>query len=268
MPKAKVSDIEMYYEIAGDGPPLLMSSGWSLAGRNFGGIHGVLSQKYRCIRHDHRCMGRSDAPEGPITIEQMADDLAGLLDHLGIDRTRMIGGGGMGARVAMALCIRHPGRVTALELGSPVLKSDAFSASLARVWKRLRALDPKLWAEEVTLWSYTPETYNERPEIPEKAFQGRVGEDTFPAPKAYDRIVDAMLAFDVRDSAHKISCPTLITSGGDRDLFSGARYSRDVHRAIPNSVLKVFESAAHGYPGECHDEYMALVLDWFATHGD
>lgn len=268
MPKAKVSDIEMYYEMEGEGPTLLMSSGWSLAGRNFGGVFPALSKHYSCIRHDHRCMGRSDVSEGPLTITMMADDLAGLLDHLKIERTRMIGGGGMGARVAMELAIRHPGRITALELGSPVLKSDDFSRALANVWKRLRALDPDLWAEEVTLWSYTPETYINRPELPEHAFRGRLGENTFPTPGTYDRIVDAMLNLDLRDRAHKISCPTLITSGGSQDHFSGSRYAEEAHRVIPNSVLKVFENCAHGYPGEAKEEYLALILDWFAKHGD
>lgn len=267
MPRAKVSDIEMYYEEVGEGPPLLMSSGWSLAGRNFGGIVPELSKRYRCIRHDHRCMGRTDAPPGPFTIETLADDLVGLLDHLKIERTRMIGGGGMGARVAMALAVRHPGRITALELGSPVLKSDNFSRSLAIVWKKLRRLDPVLWAEEVTLWSYTPATYNERPEIPEHAFKGRAGEKTFPTDDCYDRIVDAMLALDLRDRAHKIGCPTLITSGGIQDAFSGGRYALEVHKAIPNSVLKIFENAAHGYPGEAKEEYIRLILDWFERHG-
>lgn len=268
MPKAKVSDIEMYYEITGEGPPLLMSSGWSLPPRNFGGILPTMSKKYMCIRHDHRCMGRSDAPDGPLTIAQMADDLAGLLDHLKIEKTRMIGGGGMGARVAMELAIRHPGRLTALELGSAVLKSDHFSASLARVWKRLRKLDVELWAEEVTLWSYTPGTYNTRPDIPERAFRGRAGEDTFPNPGTYDKIVDAMLSLDLRGRVGVINCPTLITCGGIEDLFSGPRYAREVHREIPNSVLKIFEGAAHGYSGECHDEYLALIVDWFEKHGD
>jgi pimeloyl-ACP methyl ester carboxylesterase len=268
MPKAKVSDIEMYYEVAGEGPPLLMSSGWSLAGRNFGKTHPILSQKYTCIRHDHRCMGRSDAPDGPVTIAQMADDLAGLLDHLKIDRTRMIGGGGMGARVAMELAIRHPDRISALELGSGVLKSDNFSASLARMWKKLRRLDPELWAEEVTLWCYTPATYINHPEIPEAAFRGRAGEDTFPAPDAYDRIVDAMLALDLRGRARNIRCPTLITCGGVEDLFTGPRYAREIHAEISNSVLKIFEGASHGYTGECHEEYIALILDWFEKHGD
>jgi 3-oxoadipate enol-lactonase len=268
MPKAKVSDIEMYYEVAGSGPPLLMSSGWSLAGRNFGGVHPILAQHYTCIRHDHRCMGRSDAPDTPFTIATLADDLIGLLDHLKIERTRMIGGGGMGARVAMELAIRYPSRISARELGSPVLKSDAFSRALANVWKKLRTLDPVLWAEEVTLWSYTPDTYINRPELPETAFKGRAGENTFPSPGSYDRIVDAMLNLDLRDRAHLIKCPTLITSGGIQDHFSGRRYAEEVHKAIPNSVLHIFEDCAHGYPGEAKDEYIAHVLDWFAKHGD
>src|SRR5690606_17517901 len=118
------------------------------------------------------------------------------------------------------------------------------------------------------LWSFTPETYNTRPEVPEKAFRGRAGEDTFPAPESYDRIVDAMLSLDLRGRAGAITCPTLITCGGIEDLFSGPRYAREVHREIPNSVLKIFEGAAHGYPSERHEEYLALILDWFEKHGD
>ncbi|MDH3236143.1 MAG: alpha/beta hydrolase, partial [Alphaproteobacteria bacterium] len=163
MPKAKVSDIDMFYEEVGDGPPLLLTTGWALAERAFVQHRQLFAEQYRCIRHDHRGMGRSDAPKQPYTIEQLADDLAGLLDHLGIERSRVLGGGGMGGLVAMELAIRHPDRVTALHLGAPSLKVDNFLAGVMDMWKDLRRLDPELWAREVTFWCYTPQTFNEQP---------------------------------------------------------------------------------------------------------
>jgi 3-oxoadipate enol-lactonase len=268
MPKAKVSDIEMYYEVAGQGAPLLMTSGWSLADRAFGKLVPLLTDTYQCIRHDHRNMGRSDAPEGPTNIEQMADDLAGLLDHLKIERTRVLGGGGMGGLVAMEFAIRHPERVTALHLGSPSLKVDNFLAEVMEIWTELRRLDVRLWAREVTAWCFTPETFRKDPGLPKHAFEARAAEDTFPAPGSYDRIVDAYVKYDATERARSIKCPTLITSGGIEDLITGPRFTEAVHKTIPGSVLHVFEGTSHGYPGEAEQEFGRLILDWFAKHGD
>jgi 3-oxoadipate enol-lactonase len=267
MPRAKVSDIEMYYEETGEGPPLLMTSGWSLADRAFGSVVPAMQDRYRCIRHDHRLMGRSDAPEGPTSIEIMADDLAGLLDHLGIGRTRVLGGGGMGGLVAMEFAIRHPARVSALHLGSPSLKVDPFFAEVLEVWKELRRLDVRLWAREVTMWCFAPAAYAEQAALVQHAFEARAAEDTFPAVGAYDRIVDAYIAYDARERAGAIRCPTLVTSGGIEDLITGPRLTRAVHRAIPGSLYKEFPGTSHGYPAEAMQDFNRTILDWFAEHG-
>ena len=65
--------------------------------------------------HDCRGHGRSDKPEGPVTVELHADDLADLIDQLGW-RTAMVAGASMGGCIALAFAIRHPGRVSALGL--------------------------------------------------------------------------------------------------------------------------------------------------------
>jgi pimeloyl-ACP methyl ester carboxylesterase len=267
MPKAKVSDIEMYYEIVGQGAPLLMTSGWSLANRAFAKLIPHLQDKYQCIRHDHRNMGRSDAPDRPASIAQMADDLAGLLDHLKIERTRVLGAGGMGGLVAMEFAIRHPDRTTALHLGSPSLKVDNFLREVMEVWKALRHLDVRLWAREVTLWCFTPGTFESNPELVKHAFEARAAENTFPAPNSYDRIVDAYVNYDARTTAAQIRCPTLVTSGGTEDLITGPRFAREVHESIPGSQLKVFEGTSHGYSAEAEAEFVRLIVDWFAANG-
>jgi pimeloyl-ACP methyl ester carboxylesterase len=92
----------------------------------------------------------------------------------------------MGALVAMELAIRHPAKVSALMLGSPSLKVDNFLLEIMLMWKDLRRLDPVLWAREVTLWCYTPETFNARPEIAQAGARARAGEQTFVQPWAFD----------------------------------------------------------------------------------
>lgn len=268
MPGARVSDIDMHYEITGDGPPLLISTGWARAARSFVQHRELLARHYRCIRHDHRGIGASGAPDAPYTIEQMADDLAGLLDHLRIDRCRMLAGGGMGALVGMELAIRHPDRVSALLLGSPCLKVDNFLREVMQVWKDLRALDPVLWAREVTLWCYTPETFHDHPEITSGAAKARGAEQTFVEPWAFGRIVDAYCAYDASGRAGRIACPTLVTTAGQGDLITGPRFAREVHRAIPNSKYHVYENTSHNFWVERFDEWWNVTRDFFATHGD
>ena len=268
MPKLRVSDIEMHYEEVGNGPPLLISTGWARAERAFIQHRELLAKDFRCIRHDHRGIGASDSPDAPYSIEAMADDLAGLLDALNIPRCRVLGGGGMGALVCMELAIRHPQKVSALMLGSPCLKVDNFLRETLQMWKELRRLDPVLWAREVTLWCYTPETFNARPDLTAAAARARGGEQTFAQPWSFDRIVDAYCAYDATGRAGRISCPTLVTSAGEQDLITGPRFAYEAQRAIPNSKLHIFERTSHNFWVEKFDEWGAVTRDFFGAHGD
>lgn len=266
MPMAKLRTVQMYYEETGDGDPLLITTGWALAERAFGLHRDLLAQHYRCIRHDHRVIGRSVAASEPTSMAEMGDDLAQLLDHLEIGQARVLGGGGMGALVAMELAIQHPDRVRSLHLGSPCLKADAFLVSLLKVWKRLRRLDPVLWAEEVTHWCYTPATFAGNPELAETGARARAAEQTFPDHDCYDRTVDAYIAHDVTDTAGKIACPVQISNGGELDLITGPRMARAVHAAIPGSELVIFENSSHNYFTEEADRFGRMLVDWFARN--
>lgn len=260
---APLADIELYYEETGAGEPLLISTGWALAERAFVQHRELFARHYRCIRHDHRNMGRSGAPPAETSIAQMADDLAGLLDHLGIDRTRVLGGGGMGALVGLELAIRHPSRVRSLHLGAPCLAPDAFLKSMLAMWGRLRRLDKAMWAEEVTHWCYTPATFAANPAMARDAARARTGEPTFPSDDAYDRILRAYAAYDARGRTGGIRCPVQISNGGEHDLITGPRMAREVHEAIPGSEFVVFENGSHNYWVEDQPRFGAMILDWF-----
>lgn len=264
MPVAKLKSVEMYFEETGSGEPLLITTGWAQAERAFAAHRELLANNYRCIRHDHRVIGRSVAPDTPTSMAEMGDDLAQLLDHLNVPEVRVLGGGGMGALVAMELAIQHPDRVRSLHLGAPCLRADPFLVSILKVWKRLRRLDPVLWAEEVTHWCYTPATFAENPTLAETGARARAAERTFPDDGCYDRTVDAYIAHDVTHTVGQIRCPVQISNGGDLDLITGPRMAREVHAAIPHSELVVFDDCSHNYFTEDADRFGKLLIDWFA----
>src|SRR3990172_9311716 len=115
MPTAPVRDLMMYYEEAGSGEPLvlIMGLGGDLQGWAFQAP--VLAQHFRVITFDNRGAGRTSAPDRPSSIAAMADDTAGLMDYLGIQKAHVLGFS-MGGYIAQELALSRPDRVDQLIL--------------------------------------------------------------------------------------------------------------------------------------------------------
>ena len=88
MPDAVINGIKINYNETGEGPPLLLIMGYGMPGDAWLGSLPFMSG-FRAIYYDNRGTGLSDKPAGPYTIVQMADDAAGLPDHLGIARAHV-----------------------------------------------------------------------------------------------------------------------------------------------------------------------------------
>src|SRR5262249_9224350 len=128
MPTTQVRDVELYYEEHGSGDPLLCimgfatdSTGWLLQVPEF-------AKRYRTIVFDNRGVGRSSKPTGAYTIHEMADEAAGLLDHLKIARAHVLGLS-MGGMIAQELVLRHSARVRGLVLAATFPEPDAATES-------------------------------------------------------------------------------------------------------------------------------------------
>src|SRR6266536_1661770 len=104
MPTAQVNGIDLYYEEQGSGEPLLLIMGFTAHSMLWMMQVPALAQRYRVITLDNRGVGRSSVPPGPHTTRQMADDAAGLLDHLGIEQAGVIGWS-MGGMIAQELAL-------------------------------------------------------------------------------------------------------------------------------------------------------------------
>ena len=107
---------QIYYEDSGGrGVPVVLSHGLLMDHEMFAPQVDALRSQYRVITWDERCHGLTETTTDPFTYWDSADDLAGLLDHLGIERA-VIGGMSQGGLLSLRFALRYPGRVIALVL--------------------------------------------------------------------------------------------------------------------------------------------------------
>jgi 3-oxoadipate enol-lactonase len=117
MPKARLGDIEVYYERAGQGPPLLFISGTGGDLRNKPNVFdGPLIRSFDLLAYDQRGLGQTSKPDVPYTMADYADDAAGLMTAIGWESAH-VAGFSFGGMVAQELALRHPERVRRLALG-------------------------------------------------------------------------------------------------------------------------------------------------------
>jgi 3-oxoadipate enol-lactonase len=132
MPYAQVGDIKLYYEVHGAGPPVVLIPGLGADTRLFFNVVPLLATSHQVVVIDPRGGGRSDKPTGRYSIEQMAEDVAGLFGALGIAGADVVGYS-MGGKIALQLAAGHPELVDHLILGATSAR-PAVTRRLSRRW--------------------------------------------------------------------------------------------------------------------------------------
>ncbi|CAM9469455.1 unnamed protein product, partial [Phaeothamnion confervicola] len=123
--KANVNGIGLYYETHGAaGPWLTFSHSLACSTAMWAPQIAEFSRSYRVLSFDTRGHGQSDAPEGAYTLEQLADDLAALLKHLGIARTHFCGLS-MGGMIGQTFALKYPGVFQSLALADTTSRYPA-----------------------------------------------------------------------------------------------------------------------------------------------
>ena len=117
MPVVRVGDIDMYYELHGEGPPVVVICGLGGVLSDTEWLTRALAEVNRVLVFDNRGAGRTDKPEAPYSIPMMAADTDGLMDALGIRQASVLGIS-MGGRIALELALSYPDRVSRLILVS------------------------------------------------------------------------------------------------------------------------------------------------------
>lgn len=135
---AQAGELRMYYEIEGEGEPLVMLHGGMLQSGVFYAIAPVLAEKRQVILADQQGHGRTADIDRPLSFEQMADDTAALLEKLGVKQADVFGYS-EGGVVAQMLAIRHPKLVRKIALGSAVFRTDGYRPEVQSGMQRMTA---------------------------------------------------------------------------------------------------------------------------------
>lgn len=267
MPRATVNGIGLFYQDFGaaDGEPVVLIMGW-------GGDHTAwafqmpaLAAAYRVIAPDNRGAGQTDQPDAPYSITGMADDVAALLDALGVARAHVCGAS-MGGMIAQELALRHPGRVRTLQLHCTLARPDAYGSHLVETLLRVRAReDREEWARAMLPWIICRKTVRERPDFVELMLQ-RALENPYPTSyTGLRRQAEAIGGHDTLERLHAIRVPTLVTVGSD-DILVPPAFSREVHALISGAELTVIPDAGHVHFLEQPQAFNEAMLAFLSKH--
>ena len=237
-----VRGIEMAYEEAGSGTPVLLLHGFPFNRSMWNEQVAALSPRYRVITPDLRGHGETMVTDGPATMDQMARDVSALMEKLKISRAT-VGGLSMGGYVALALYKMFPLRVRALMLADTRAQADTEEARANRELQAEKALTEgmEVIAEAMLPKLLAPETISRRPEVVKQLREMIV--NTKPAGAAAAQRGMAQRS-DQLPFLWRIIAPTLIVVGKEDEITPVADSER-MHREIGGSRLAVIEGAGH-----------------------
>jgi pimeloyl-ACP methyl ester carboxylesterase len=262
---APSNSINLYYEVHGAGPNLVLIEGIGYHTWMWFRQLPAFTPRFRTLIYDNRGVGRSDMPEGPYNHGQNADDLAGLLDYLGWERTHVLGIS-MGGFIAQEIALKYPQRVNRLVLaatafGGPNMvpvPRDALAAMMP---------DPKLMLRERIVRA-APISYGD-PGWPEKnpdTFEQiiRWREERPQPPQAAMAQAMAAVTFNTEDRLKDITAPTLVITGAE-DRVVPPRNAELLAEKIPGARLVTIAGAGHLGFIEKSDEFNEAVIDFLSS---
>lgn len=246
-----------YYEDAGSGDPVVFICGLSADLQVWRFQVPELIKTHRVITFDNRGAGRSDAPDEPYAIAQMASDLAALLDHLNLDSANLVGWS-MGGAIAQSLALAHPGRVKKLLLLSTFLATDGYLSAAISNWVNMRRsnMPYEQVIRHVARLVYSPALAN-KPKAYEAFIQVMLANPYRQTDHGFFRQADALLAYTVPAKLAEMRVPAAVLVG-EYDQLTPPYLSKQLAEAIPGAALHVLPGAHSGF-AERPDEWTSAI---------
>ena len=203
---ANVNGINLYYETRGTGRPLILLHGGLGSGEMFGPILPTLAENHQVITVDLQGHGRTADIDRPIDIRLMADDIAALIDHLGLEKPDLVGYS-LGGGVAFFTASKYPGKVRKLVMAAANIRRDAIPAEML-------AQQGQVNAAAVEFMNDTP--------------MYQLYQRVAPRPEDFGRLLDKIgesmsKDFDFSEEVRGLQVPTLIVAA-DADMAPPSHY--------------------------------------------
>lgn len=276
MPKVKVNDIQIYYEVKGEGFPLVMINGlsdnldcWDPR------LIEALSKKFKLVLFDNRDVGRTDESDREYAMKLFADDTAGLMNSLEISKAHILGIS-MGGMIAQELVLNYPEKVTKLVLCSTG-NQWCFSQEVSRIMLATGELPPAeltrmilslkvasdfpsdfLKQHPFVVICFTSDFVKENPDLANLIFQ-RAAEHPI-SKEGWRRQLNAIRGFNSHGRLQQIKVPTLVLHGR-KDIEIPPENGSILAKAIPNARLVYLEKSAH-YLAEETREVIKVLMEF------
>jgi 3-oxoadipate enol-lactonase len=266
MPKVKVNDIAMNYESQGSGEPLILIPYLAADNACYAFQVADYSKHFTCISIDPRGAGETDKPAGTYSTQGFADDVAALMQIIGVERAH-VSGLSLGAAAGMWLASKYPHKVKSLSLHSSWTKTDPFLKVVVGGWQTMAkgaASVTDMVIQGIFPWCFTPELYASKPDYIDSLAAFVRGRPVQPL-DAFLRQSNAVMAHDAQSELGRIKAPTQITFG-QRDVVTSTRFADTLKNGIGGSELTVFEGCAHAPIYENVGEFNDKTLRFLKRH--
>ncbi len=253
----RAGDLDIWTEQVGEGPDVLLIGGLGDTVESWQFQLDGLADRYRLTAFDNRGAGRTAMPSGPVSVETMADDAAGVLRALDVPSAHVAGFSG-GSIISQELGLRHPELVRSLVLQSTWPAMDAYARSWVRFVRSFVEVAPseRAFLEGFFLWIYTPRAHSDG--TVDQFIQEVLAFPHKQSTEDVQRFIDAFVDHDTSDRLPEIAAPTLVLAGG-RDMTSRPELCRAVAELIPGARFEVLEEESHQPFQEVPDEWNARV---------
>ncbi len=244
MPEVTVNGINLYYEIYGEGEPLIFIHGFAVDHSVFATLPEHYQNTHQVILFDNRGSGQSDCPDEPYSIETMADDVIELCRVLNLGPGHFVGHS-MGGMILQHLAWQYPRQIRSATFCNTDVKIDIRYALAARARLAFMAADCPLRAliEYGMGWTFSSE-FLQRPGMVEKIINLRMA-NPFPITSVgYRNQLNALLTFDSSAWVNEIKANSLVI-GSDQDIIMFESNVARMAEKIPHARYELIEGSGH-----------------------
>ena len=250
--------VRIAWERHGSGGPLLLIHGLGYARWGWEPVLPGLAERFDAILFDNRGIGESDAPPGPYTAAELADDAVQVLDEAGVERAHVVGTS-LGGMIAQELALARPERVDRLVLacttpGGP--KAHPMPQRTVALMAEAATLEPAVALRRFVENALAPETVTRRPELVDRIMAHRLA--TAQSPIAWTAQAAAGAAFDAYDRLGGLGAPTLVAHGGE-DVVVDPRNGELLVDLLPDARLDPFPGTGHLFFWEQPERFVSSV---------
>ncbi|MFW9887835.1 MAG: alpha/beta fold hydrolase [Candidatus Thorarchaeota archaeon] len=257
-----VNGIKIYYEIHGDGEPVIFGNGVFSNTSGWVNQTPVFSKEYQVILYDMRGQGQSEKPEEPYSFEVHAEDQKALLDELGYSKVHHVGIS-YGGELGLVFALNHPKMLKSLVVCSSVSFIGPLLREMCLLWRYACVLeDPQLFYNATVPLNFGESFIREQTALLEQA-KSRYTQLEYPP---LVRLIDSFLQLDITDQLPQIITPTCVIAGEKDILKPAAPYSEVIHDALPNSEISLIQDSGHAVTFEKPQEFNNIVLRFLRKH--